>query len=259
MNMADKTNFNQDKNNPWKITFLIMLLFSSLILLLNLKPIMQSSKYHLFADSRHYTFIPNFFDVVTNLPFLLIGIYGFWYCRQSTPKPTTNAWVVMFLGIALVSLGSAYYHWQPSYDTLFWDRLPMTVAFMALFVAILSEYISEKLASALLPAVILGMASVIYWYFSNDLRLYFWIQLAPLLSISAVMLLFKSRYSHQWLLLAALTFYFLAKITEFYDEQVFLWTYEILSGHSIKHLLASASCYCILVMLKHRKAIGISC
>lgn len=254
MNTAENTSFKLNKNITWKISFLFILLFVSLILILNLEPIMQSTQYHLFADSRQYTFIPNFFNVLTNLPFLLIGIYGYLYCRQTEQSPNSNAWMTMFLGIGLVSLGSAYYHWQPSYDSLFWDRIPMTVAFMGLFVAILSEYITERIAYSLLyPFVFIGISSVIFWYYSDDLRLYFWVQLVPLLTIPTVMLLFKSGYSHQWLLLHALTFYLLAKITEFYDEQIFQWTYEILSGHSIKHLLASASCYCIFLMLKQRK------
>jgi len=257
-NITRNTNLNLSPNSLWKIIVLLILLLSSLAFFLNLEPIMQSSQYHLFADSRQYTFIPNFFDVVTNIPFLLIGGYGFYYCRQSKQSSIGNTWMMMFLGIGLVSLGSAYYHWQPSYDALFWDRLPMTLAFMSLFVAILSEYLTERIVSLLLPTVIFGVGSVIYWYFSNDLRLYFWVQFAPLLTISIVMLLFKSRYSHQWLLLAALAFYLLAKVTEFYDVRVYQWTYETLSGHSIKHLLASASCYCILLMLKRRKIIGVT-
>jgi len=254
MNTTENITTHLNQKTTWKIAFLLLLLLASLMSLLSLAPITQSSIYHLFADSRQYFLIKNFFDVFSNLPFLVIGVYGYLYCRRSTKSANNNAWMMMFLGIALVGIGSAYYHYQPDYDTLFWDRLPMTIAFMSLFSAITGEYISEKITSSLLlPIILFGISSVIYWYFSNDLRLYLWVQLAPLLTITIVMMLFKSRYSHQWLLLVALAFYLLAKVTEFYDDYIFQWTLETLSGHSIKHLLASISCYFILLMLMRRK------
>ena len=91
--------------------------------------------------------------------------------------------------------------------------------------------------------------------YTDDLRPYYWVQLVPLLTIPAVMVLYSSRYSHQWLLLVALGWYALAKAAESYDLAIFQHTRELISGHSIKHLLAGAGCYNILVMLRRRKAI----
>jgi hypothetical protein len=127
---------------------------------------------------------------------------------------------------------------------------------MGLFVALLGEYLRNRIAALLLlPAMALGLASVVYWHFSDDLRPYYWVQLVPLLTIPAVMVLFRSRYSHQWLLLVALGWYVLAKFTESHDVAIFRGTQELISGHSLKHLLAAAGCYSILVMLRRRKRV----
>lgn len=252
MKSFKSTSEKMNKNITWQLSCLIALIILPLLLILSLDPISQDAQYHHFTDSRRYILIPNFFNVLSNLPFFFIGLYGYKYCNKTRAQSNNSAWLIMFLGIALISLGSSYYHWQPSYNTLFWDRLPMVISFNALFIAILSEYVTNKIASSLLPTVLLGISSVLYWYFTDDLRLYYWIQLASLLTVPAVMFLFKSIYSHQWLMLLALGFYILAKITEFYDEQVFQWTNQVLSGHSIKHLLAASGCYCVLIMLKIR-------
>ena len=70
---------------------------------------------------------------------------------------------------------------------------------------------------------------------------------------SLVMALFRSRRTHQWLLLAVLVWYLLAKVSEVYDLSVFRITGEMVSGHTVKHILAAAGCYSILVMLQRRK------
>ena len=54
--------------------------------------------------------------------------------------------------IALVAIGSGWYHHAPSNATLVWDRLPMTVAFMALFAAVLMDRVSTAFGRALIDA-----------------------------------------------------------------------------------------------------------
>jgi hypothetical protein len=71
-------------------------------------------------------------------------------------------WYVLFAGITLVSFGSAYYHWSPNDTILFWDRLPMTIGFIGLLVALFGEYIAQRLSRFLLiPALLLGVGSVV--------------------------------------------------------------------------------------------------
>lgn len=240
----------------WRQLLLLFIVLGTLAIILLMPVIAQNPGYHQFSDRRELLGVPNFFDVVSNIPFLLVGVAGVIHCRKSDLMVYRPAWITFFTGVAIVSIGSGYYHWNPTSETLVWDRLPMTIAFMGLFVALLSEYVDVRLGKVLLlPALLLGLASVLYWYKFDDLRLYIWVQLIPLLTVPVVMALFRPRYSHQWMLLLALGSYFLAKVTETYDREIFNFTQQLIGGHSIKHLLAAAGCFSVLLMLKKRRAL----
>jgi hypothetical protein len=227
-----------------------------LVVLLTRPPFGQDLLYHDFADKRSFLGVPNFADVMSNVPFLFVGLAGLRLCLKRSFAGVSASWTVFFVAVTLVSAGSAYYHWRPDNDTLVWDRLPMTIGFMAMFVALLSESINPRLERFfLLPALLVGFASVIYWHFYDDLRFYAWVQFMPLLTIPFLMALYRSRYSHQWLLLVALGFYVVAKVFEAGDHRIFDMTHHRLGGHAVKHLFAAGGCFVILEMLKIRKPV----
>jgi hypothetical protein len=229
----------------------------SLALVLAQQPFGQDPSYHDFADRRPFFGIPNFFDVISNIPFAFIGIAGIRFCLRNPVGPLRPAWIALFSGVAFVSMGSAYYHWEPDNETLVWDRLPMTIGFAALFVTLVGEYASPRVGKAILvPALLLGTSSVFYWHLLDDLRLYLWVQGVPLMTIPVVLALFRSGFSHRWLLLGALGCYVLAKICEMGDRVVFAWTQGLISGHSLKHLLSALGMFAILWMLENRRALG---
>lgn len=237
----------------WRYTLLAGLLASSIVLVLSLPAIPQDPAYHDFADKRMLGGIPNALDVLSNLPFLLVGWLGIRFCIAHDVGPMRTAWIVFFVGVAMVSIGSAYYHWSPSNPTLVWDRLPMTVAFMAIFMALLGECLNVGMARILLaPAIIVGVASVAVWAFTDDLRFYAWVQFTPMLILPIVLLLFRIPYTQGHLLMYALGWYVMAKITEHFDDEIFALTQELVSGHTIKHLCAAATCYCVLLMIRRR-------
>src|SRR5262249_1511752 len=105
---------------------LLALMAASLAALLLLPPILQDQNYHRFADHRTLFGVPNFWNVVSNLPFIAVGAVGLWRFHRNA------ATFVIFLGIFLTGFGSSYYHWQPSDSSLLWDRLPMTLCFTAI-------------------------------------------------------------------------------------------------------------------------------
>jgi len=231
-----------------------LLALGSFLPLLFIAPIPQDPAYHHFADLKTAWGIPNFLNVVTSLFFVAVGLLGLVSGRIHQLTAATWSWRTLFGAVALVGFGSAYYHWAPSHWTLVWDRLPMAVGFMALFVALLSENVNPKLETFLLvPMCLLAIFSVVYWHFTDDLRFYIWVQVSPLLGILILSLLFRGRHTHQVYLLAALGLYILAKLAEVEDQSIYSMTRQSISGHSLKHLLSAWSVFLIYRMLHRRR------
>ncbi|SHE20874.1 ceramidase domain-containing protein [methanotrophic endosymbiont of Bathymodiolus puteoserpentis (Logatchev)] len=222
-----------------------------LVFVISTDPIPQDLVYHLLIDQRKWFIVPNFANIISNLPFATIGLSGLFLVLKN--KEISISWYLFFIGLFLVAPGSSYYHLQPNNQTLLWDRLPMTICFMSLFSALCAENISSHYEKFILPiAISLGLSSVIYWYYTDDLRFYALIQFGALLSIPLILSLYKSQYSHNYYLLYGLLFYLLAKVFELNDSFIFELTAHLLSGHTIKHLLAAAATYCVYLMLKKR-------
>jgi len=220
-------------------------------------PIPQDPAYHDFADRRFLCGTANFWNVVSNLSFVLIGAFGLARLRSLPAGAPRLPYLVFCAGIVFVGLGSAYYHYAPSTPALVWDRLPMTVAFMALFAMVLGDRVSERLGAQLLwPLIAGGVASIGYWYWTElqgrgDLRVYGLVQFLPMVLIPLMLLTGKGRLSSPWLW-GTLGTYALSKVAEYYDRGIYA-AGSLLSGHSIKHLLASlAVLWVVVAVLRFR-------
>ena len=229
---------------------LLGLMSASLAGLLLLPPIPQDQSYHQFADQRVLFGIPNFWNVVSNLPFLAVGAAGLWRFRND---PAT---IVLFLGIFLTGIGSSYYHWNPNDRTLFWDRLPMTLAFAAILALVVAERVNARAGAILLwPALAIGLFSLLLWLWTDDLRLYFWVQFFPGLALLLLFLLYPPKYTGTYYWIIAVGLYTLAKVFEFSDHAIFS-VGNLLSGHTLKHLIAAAACVAILRYFETRRPIA---
>lgn len=131
-------------------------------------PVAQPPSFHHFADGRSLWGIPNFGNVMSNLPFVMIGTYGILMVAGAPVAwAIRSIYLVLFAAVILTGLGSAYYHWHPNDDTLVRDRIPMTVVFMSFLAATLAELVSKPLGVQLLiPLVALGISSVLWWHFT---------------------------------------------------------------------------------------------
>jgi hypothetical protein len=222
---------------------------ASFALLALLPKLPQDQAYHHFADRRTILGIPNFWNVVSNLPFLVVGAIGLAQFRHAA------ATIVLFLGFFLTGIGSAYYHWDPSDATLFWDRLPMTVSFAAILSLVVTERLGARFGAVLLwPMLAIGVASLVVWVLTDDLRLYFWAQFFPGVALAVLFALYPARYTHAHYWIIAAGFYALAKLFEFTDYPIFSLG-GLLSGHTLKHLSAAAACFVILRYFQLRREI----
>jgi ceramidase len=232
------------------LTVMFGLAAVSLAGLLMVPLIPQSQIYHAFADQRTLCGVPNFWNVASNLPFILVGALGLWKVRQGLSAS------IFFLGVFLTGFGSSYYHWAPNDWGLFWDRLPMTFAFMAILANVIEERVDERAGKLLLwPLVALGVASLLVWMKFDDLRLYAWVQFFPVIVLPLMLWLLPPKYTGTWLWFVALGFYVLAKLLEHYDAVVYT-ALGVMSGHPIKHVAAAVACYVIYLMFRTRKPIG---
>jgi Ceramidase len=235
------------QNRP--VLIFLGLMAASLAGLLLLPPIPQDQGYHHFADQRTLLGVPNFWNVVSNLPFIAVGAVGL---RQFHRDPAT---FVIFLGIFLTGFGSSYYHWSPSDSTLFWDRLPITLCFTAILAVVVEERVGKRVGAALLwPLLATGVFSLLLWRFTGDLRLYGWVQFFPCLALPLLLLLFPPKYTGTFYWVIAGTLYGLAKLFELNDRAVD--SNFILSGHTLKHLFAAAGCFAVLRYFQTRQAIA---
>ncbi|MGE4182040.1 MAG: hypothetical protein AB7J34_19625 [Limisphaerales bacterium] len=235
---------------PWILGFLVL---GSLVTALVLPRIGQDPGYFNFADRREIAGVPNFWDVVTNVPFLFIGIAGVLWCGRRERSESRFAWLAMFAGIASIGPGSAYFHWNPNVDTLVWDRSSLACGFMGFFLAVLGERIDPRWGRVwVLPALALGVGSVLIGYVFDDLRLYGWVQFMPMLVLPLVLLLYPSRYTHGWIMGGALGVYALAKVAELLDGPFLALTGGLIAGHAVKHLLGAVACFMLLRMLIRR-------
>lgn len=227
----------------------------------------QPQDYHRFADVRALLGMANAADTLSNVAFLIVGALGLAFLRReraaasserfASPREILAYWV-FFAGVALTSVGSAYYHLAPDDARLVWDRLPMTIAFMSLVSAVVSERVSLRLGAALLwPLVLLGLASVVYWRWSaaagtENLRPYLAVQFGSIAVVLAVSLLYRSRYTHGAVIFVLAAAYGVAKLAEVYDRPIFE-AGQWVSGHTLKHLAAALGIYFLLRALQERR------
>jgi hypothetical protein len=229
----------------------------------------QPPSYHQFADQRTWMGIPNFGDVASNFAFAFFGAWGLIYLARLSPERISQQcvdarerwfYLVVFVGMLLTAVGSAYYHLAPDNDRLVWDRLPMTIVFMSLVAAMIAERISVRGALWLWPALLtVGILSVLQWHWSEqagrgDLRFYAAVQVYAVL-VLLLMLFLPARYSRSSDLGVVVGLYVLAKLLESFDKQVFALGH-IVSGHTLKHIAAGLAGFWILRMLQQRRRLA---
>ncbi|HSO06373.1 MAG TPA: alkaline phytoceramidase [Pelomicrobium sp.] len=225
----------------------------------------QPASYHLFADARACLGVPNFANVASNVAFLLVGILGLAFVLGRHGARAMGArgrwpYAVLFLGAVLTAFGSAYYHWDPSDETLVWDRAGMAVAFCALVPAMLSDRTDVRAVLVSLAALVtLGIGTLVYWRLSEalgfeDVAPYLVLQAAALAYAVGISLL-PSRFTRRGDVFVAFLLYAAALVAQALDEEIFLLAGSWMSGHTLKHLLAAVAIFWILRMLMRRRLV----
>ncbi|KAE8723720.1 putative S-adenosylmethionine-dependent methyltransferase [Hibiscus syriacus] len=137
------------------------------VLMIATPAIPQSQEYHNFADQRQFFGIPNTLNVVSNFPFIVIGVIGLVLCYYNnyfelSLQGELWGWTCFFIGVAAVGVGSSYYHLDPDDARLVWDRLPMTIAFTSIMAVFIIERIDEQKGTvSIIPLLLAGVISIL--------------------------------------------------------------------------------------------------
>jgi hypothetical protein len=234
-----------------RVALLVVLAVIAVAVAAALPPISQDQAYHVFADRRTMLGVPNFLNVVSNVAFLIVGFVGLALALRARGG---NRWRFGLLaaGVAFTGVGSAVYHLKPTDATLVWDRLPLALVFGAFFAVIIEDRVTGPRDMLFLLLAALGPASVLYWRLTDDLRPYGLVQFFPLLAIPFILALFPNGALRGADLVVVLLWYGAAKMAELADADLFA-AGEVVSGHTLKHILAAIGAGRALLVLARRR------
>lgn len=212
--------------------------------------IAQPAHYHDFADHSATFGIPHAADVLSNAGFALVAIWGWlvlWPRRAS--EELRGGWPgyrLFLIGLLLTAFGSAFYHLAPDNARLLWDRLPIALVCNGLIAGVRGDIRGgsgngiEVIALALY-----GVASVAWWVVTErsgaeDLRPYLLLQALALILIPLWQMIYRRPRTDRIAFAAAMALYVLARVAEVFDHQIAA-TLGFVSGHTLKHLIATAA------------------
>jgi hypothetical protein len=212
---------------------------------------------HHFVDTRMWLGIPNAGDVLSNLPFAIFGLWGLLKLRkihapsQRFLNRENFVLTLFFVGLIFTTFGSALYHLAPSDASLLWDRAGMAFAFAGMLGVAASERVSTRSGIWLgLVTLLTGAISLFVWSQTTDVLPWMTLQFG---GMALVLILAITRAIPNSLgvsLVWVIVFYGAAKVLEGMDTAVFEATGHLVSGHTLKHLVASLAALPIIRVLK---------
>jgi hypothetical protein len=226
-------------------------------------PIEQFADYHRFADRATWLGIPNGADVLSNLGFAVVGLWGAWRLYPRRCHPATSAgwpgYALFLAGLLLTAAGSGFYHLAPDDFRLVWDRLPISLTCAGLLAAVRAE--ARRDGHVVRDTVLLalfGVGGVAWWYGTllagqGDLRPYLLLQGLVVVLVPLWQAQGRAATADRLWFGAALGLYLLARVAEL-NDQAWLAATGWISGHTLKHLLATAAAAVLIVRLVRRAA-----
>jgi hypothetical protein len=220
----------------------VLALFAIGLVLQWLYPLRQSEAYHAFADTRPWLGIPNAADVLSNVPIFLAGLANLvWVRRQADGGGRLRSGLLVTgLGLTLTGIGSAYFHYAPGDATLVWDRLPLAVVFAGVLLTAWScAAVTPPNLFQVALLVFASLGSVAFWVYLGSLWPYGILQFGGLAVLFYLVLGRRLQGAGGWW--CVIVFYALAKAFEHFDHEIWMLTGNVVSGHTLKHLMSAAA------------------
>lgn len=219
-----------------------------------------------FADRHAWHGLPNAMDVLSNLPFVAIGIWGLrwlhWLDRahedalDAAPLPQAGAHLpvnaldcawVFFAGLILTAAGSAFYHLQSDGMRLAAERAGMAVAFSGLVGLAVCERVSARAGwPAAWFTMVGGLLAAAVCHRTGNALPWALVQFGGM-ALIVILSLAKPLNGAIGLKLGwVIFFYAMAKLFEVSDQAIYDVTQDLISGHSLKHLTAALAALPVL-------------
>ncbi len=221
----------------------------------------QHPDYHAFADRRSLLGLPFAGDVLSNLPFAFIGLYGLVSLAKARVRSFSaiqfGLLTLSFWGLILTAAGSTFYHWAPDNYGLTIDRLGMTCAFAGILSLAIATRITDRTGVIFAIAIlVLAPFAIVYWQQTGNLWLWSVLQGGGMLVLLALAFRKPSANSVVIQLGWVVAWYVIAKLLELNDHQVFEWTQQIVSGHTLKHLAAALAAWPLASAIRNAFSAG---
>jgi hypothetical protein len=251
--------------NPWLKSAPTIITVGAIVLLALHGRIAQPPHYNEFADQSVISGIPHAADVLSNIGFALVAIWGWltlWPHRASEQlRAGWPGYRLFLIGLFLTAFGSAIYHLAPDDFRLVWDRLPIALACAGLLAGVRGD--TQAGLRTGVEAIALGcfaVASVAWWVVTErggagDLRPYLLLQGLPLILIPLWQAIHRAPRADRIAFATAMVLYVLAKLAEILDHEIANAT-GFVSGHTLKHLIATAATAAVVWGLTRRFAAG---
>jgi len=213
-------------------------------------PALPAAGWHIphYVDTRAWLGVPNAGDVLSNLAFLAMGVWGSERLRACKDAPVGASW--FFVGLILTCLGSGFYHLDPDMpQRLVADRLGMAVAFAGFLGIAASERVSVRAGEAVLVLMMIaGLLAA--WVARENLTPWVVVQFGGM-ALAVGLALTPPRPGALGVPLGGvIVFYVLAKLLELGDATIFEATGHMVSGHTLKHLAAALAAWPIIRALR---------
>jgi hypothetical protein len=201
-----------------------------------------------YVDTRTCLGLPNAGDVLSNLAFLVMGVWGLAQLRARNDAPVGAR--CFFVGLILTCMGSSFYHLDPDLpQRLIADRLGMAVAFAGFLGIAAGERVSVRAGRATVMLVtVAGLLAA--WIARDNLTPWVVVQFGGMALAVGLALVRPLPGALGVPMGGVLLFYVAAKLFELGDATVFAATGLTVSGHTLKHLTAALAALPVIWALR---------
>ena len=211
--------------------------------------------YHDSADQRTLLGLPHALDVLSNLPFAVMGAWGLWWLRRVPLDRLGTAQRglagLLFIGLIATAFCSSGYHLDPHDAGLCIDRVGMSLAFAGLLGLAAADRISARAGVALVALVaVAAPATALVAWLGGNMTPWAVLQGGALVLLAALAVRRPQPGALGFSIAGVIAFYAAAKALELADAPVFALTQHLISGHSAKHVVAALAAWPVVRALQ---------